>query len=139
MAVRVGKAVLEDHVSLELSPGRWSDTFVVPIKHDRAMPPWDYAEVVKMVAKPLFRFRRGASVWVPVSGSGRWYFEEVKHTLRDFPMPLAVTFGRDRLPGLSDFRKIPPLYDAPCRGGIPTEKPKAFCLSENALACLFAM
>lgn len=139
MAVRVGKAVLEDHVSIELAPGRWSDTFVVPVKHDRALPPWDYAEVVKMVAKPLFRLRRGASLWIPVSDPGRWYFEEVKHALRDLRMPLAVTFGRDRLPRLSDFPNIPPLYGAPCRGGIPVEKPKAFRLSESALSCLFAM
>lgn len=139
MAVRVGKAVLEDHVSIELAPGRWSDTFVVPVKHDRALPPWDYAEVVKMVAKPLFRLRRGASVWIPVCSPGRWYFEEVKHALRDLRLPLAITFGRDRLPGLLDFPNIPPLYGAPCRGGIPVEKPKAFRLSDNALSCLFAM
>lgn len=139
MAVRVGKAVLEDHVSIELAPGRWSDTFVVPVRHDRALPPWDYAEVIKMAAKLLFRLRRGASLWIPVSDPGRWYFEEVKHALRDLRMPLAVTFGRDRLPGLLDFPNIPPLYGAPCRGGVPAEKPNAFRLSDNALSCLFAM
>src|SRR5574341_1383100 len=139
MAVRVGKAVLEDHGSIELAPGRWSDTFVVPVRHDRALPPWAYAEVVKMAVKPLFRLRRGASLWIPVSDPGRWYFEEVKHTLRDLWLPLAVTLGCDRLPGSSDFPNLPPLYAAPCRGGIPVEKPKAFRLSENALSCLFVM
>ena len=139
MAERVGKTVFDDHVSIELAPGRWTDTFVLPVKHDRALPPWDYAKVVRTVVKPLSRLRRGASLWVPVSDPGRWYFEEVKHTLRDLPMPAAVTLGRDRLPGLSDFSKIPPLYDVPCRGGVPAEEPNAFRLSDHALACLFVM
>lgn len=139
MAVRVGKAVFEDHISIELAPRRWTDTFVLPVKHNWALPPWDYADVVRTVAKPLSRHRRGASLWVPVSDPGRWYFEEVKYSLRDLPMPLAVTFGRDRRPALSDFSRMPPVYNAPCRGGIPAEEPSAFRLSENALACLFVM
>ena len=139
MAVRVGKAVFDDHVSIEIAPGRWTDTFVMPVKHDRALPPWDYAAAVRTVIKPLSSLRRGASLWVPVSDRGTWYFEEVKHSLRDVRMPLAVTLGQDNLPGISDFSSIPPLYDLPCRGGVPAEKPKALQLSNNALSCLFVM
>lgn len=139
MAVRVGKAVFDDHVSIELDPGRWTDTFVLPVRHDRGLPPWDYAEVVKTVVKPLLEFRRGASLWFPVSDPGSWYYEEVKFALRHFPIPLAVTLGRDQLPVLSDFSKTPPLYNMPCQGGAPTEKPNAFYLSDNALSCLFVM
>jgi hypothetical protein len=95
--------------------------------------------VVRTVVKPLSRLRRGASLWVPVSDPGRWYFEEVKHILRVLPIPLAVTLGRDRLPGISDFSCIPPVYDEPCRGGVPVEEPNAFRLSDHALSCLFVM
>ena len=115
MAVRVGKAVFDDYISIEIVPGRWTDTFVMPVTHDRALPPWDYAEAVRTVLKPLSSLRRGASLWVPVSDRGTWYFEEVKHSLRDVRLPLAVTLGQVDLPGLSDFSSIPPLYDMPCR------------------------
>ncbi len=139
MAVRVGKAVFDDHISIEMAPGRWSDTFVLAVTHNRGLPPWDYAEVVKTVAGQLLRFRRGASLWAPVTAPGTWYFEEMKFVLRHFPMPLAVTLGQDDIPGFSDFYPHAPLYGAPCRGGVPAEKPKAFQLSKNALSCLFVI
>lgn len=65
MPVRVGSAVFEDHVSIELVPSKWTDTFILPIQHDKALPPWDYAEVVKTVMPTLLKVRRGASLWVP--------------------------------------------------------------------------
>jgi len=139
MAVRVGKAVFDDHISIEMAPGRWSDTFVLSVSHDRALPPWDYAEVVKTVAGQLGHLRRGASLWVPVSAPGIWYFEEMKFVLRHFPIALAVTPGQDAVPGFSDFYPYAPLYGAPCRGGVPVERPKAFQLSDNALSCLFVI
>ena len=139
MSVQVGKAVFDDHLSIELAPGRWTDTFIMLLQHDRGLPPWDYAEAVRTVARPLSRFRRGASLWVPVGSPGRWYFEEVKYTLRDFPLALAVTWGRERLPGMGEFNKLPPLYPTPCRGGVLVEMPKAFRLSDKALSCLFVM
>jgi hypothetical protein len=105
MAVRVGKAVFDDHISIELDPGRWTDTFVLPVRHDRGLPPWDYAEVVKTVVKPLLEFRRGASLWVPVSDPGSWYFEEVKFALRHFPIPLGGYLGTGSLPGYLNFLK----------------------------------
>ena len=139
MAVRVGKAVFEDHVSIEIDPGRWTDTFVLPVRHDRGLPPWDYAEVVKTVAKALLEFRRGASLWVPVSDPGSWYYEEVKFALRHVPIPLAVTLGQAQFPKLTDFSKNPTLYSMPCRGGAPAEQLRAFQLSDHALSCLFVM
>jgi hypothetical protein len=41
MAVRVGSAVFEDHISIEVLPNKWTDTFVLLIRHDMALPPWD--------------------------------------------------------------------------------------------------
>ena len=77
MAVRVGSAVFEDHISIEIVPNKWTDTFILPIRHDMALPPWDYAEVVNTVIPTLLKLRRGASLWVPVIAPVRWYFEEV--------------------------------------------------------------
>ena len=139
MTVRVGKALFDDHISIEISPGRWSDTFVFPVLHDRGLPPWDYADVVRMAAGQLSRFRKGASLWVPVSAPGRWYFDELKFALRNFPLPLAVTDGRDEVPEYSDFSSPAPLYPIPCKGGVSAEPPDAFQLSENALSCLFVI
>ena len=46
MSVRVGSAIFENHVSMEVVPNKWTDTLVFPLRHDRALPPWDYAEAV---------------------------------------------------------------------------------------------
>lgn len=89
MAVRVGSAVFEDHISIEVVPNKWADT------HDRALPPWDFAEVVNTVVPILTKFRRSASLWVPVMAPGRWYFEEVKYALRNVSIPVAITQGSD--------------------------------------------
>ena len=102
MAVRVGSAVFEHHISIELVPKKWTDTFILPIRHDMALPPWDYAEVVNTVIPSLIKSRRGASLWVPVMAPERWYFEEVKYALRDASMSVAVTCGRNQ-PGILDF------------------------------------
>ena len=93
MAVRVGLAVFEDHISMELVPKKWTDTFVLPIRHDMALPPWDYAEVVNTIMPSLIKLRRGASLWVPVIAPEKWYFEEVKYALRNTSTPVAVTCG----------------------------------------------
>jgi hypothetical protein len=60
MATRVGPAIFEDHVSIEVWPGSWTDTFVFPVRHDAALPPWDYAEVVKTTMSVL---KKCAKVW----------------------------------------------------------------------------
>ena len=72
MAVRVGSAIFENHVSIQVVPNKWTDTFVFPIRHDMALPPWDYAEAVNTVIPTLEKFRRGASLWVPVTAPGQW-------------------------------------------------------------------
>ena len=70
MAVQVGSAVFEDHISIEVFPNKWTDTFILPVRPNMALPPWDYAEVVKTVIPTLKKLRRGASLWVPVLAPG---------------------------------------------------------------------
>ena len=104
MPVNVGPAVFEDHISIELIPGKWTDTFIFPVRHDWALPPWNYAEVVKSVIRSLRKSRRNPSLWVPVLAPGKWYFDEVKYALRKSFIPVAVTQGRS-MPKILDFSK----------------------------------
>ena len=138
MAVWVGSAVFEDHISIELVPGKWTDTFILPLRHDLALPPWDYAEVVKTVIPSLKKLRRAPSLWVPVIAPGRWYFEEVKYALRKASIPVAVTCGRNQ-PGILDFSKLPAVYDVPCDAGALTDPSPISGLSENVLRSLLIM
>ena len=138
MAIKVGSAILEDHVSIELFPQRWTDTFIFPVRHDRALPPWNYAEVVKTVIKALRKSRRSPSLWVPVISPGKWYFDEMKFALRKTSIPVAVTWGRT-LPQILDFSKPPGIYDAPCFGFEPADPLLVTTLTENALRSLLAM
>ena len=138
MAVRVGSAIFEDHLSIELVPRKWTDTFILSARHDMALPPWDYAEVVNTVLPSLIKLRRGASLWVPVLAPGEWYFEEVKYALRNASIPVAVTCSRKQ-PGILDFSRPPAVYDMPCRGGAPADSSLASELSDNALHCLLVM
>ncbi len=138
MAVRVGSAIFEDHISLEIFPNKWTDTFILPVRHDRALPPWDFAEVVSTVVPILTRFRRSASLWVPVIAPGRWYFEEVKYALRNALIPVAITQGSDP-PGIMDFSRPPGAYDVPCVGGAPAAPSPVAELSNNALQSLLVM
>lgn len=138
MAVRVGSAVFEDHISIELVPNKWTDTFILPVRHDMALPPWDYAEVVNTVMPLLRKLRRGASLWVPVIAPGEWYFEEVKYALRNASIPVAVTRDRNP-PGILDFSRPPAVYDVPCRGGVPADSSSIADLSDYALKCLLVM
>jgi hypothetical protein len=138
MAVRVGPAIFEDHISIEVAPNKWTDTFILPIRHDMALPPWDYAEVANTVMAALTKFRRGASLWVPVIAPGQWYLEEVKYVLRGTSIPVAVTCGR-KLPGILDFSRPPAVYDVPCHGGAFADSSAASDLSDYALRCLLVM
>ena len=137
MAVRVGSAIFEDHISIELVPRKWTDTFILPIWHNMALPPWDYAEVINTTIPILSRLRRGASLWVPVITSARWSFEEVKYALRAASIPVAVTHGRNQ-PGILDFSRPPAVYDVPCRGGVSVDPPISD-LSDHALRSLLVM
>lgn len=138
MAINIGPATFEDHISIELISNKWTDTFIFPISPDKALGPWAYAEVVKTVLGPLRKSRRSPSLWVPVIAPGTWYFKEIKYALRNASIPVAVTQGRT-LPGLLDFSKAPGIYHAPCADIgplIPQSQPD---LSENALRCLLLM
>lgn len=138
MTVKLGSAVFEDHISIELIPGKWTDTFVFPVRHDRALPPWHYAEVVRTAIPTLRRSRRSASLWVPVMAPGNWYFNEVKYALRTASIPVAVTKDYT-VPHILDFSKPPGIYDAPCIGGEPAEPSPFADLPETALRSLLVM
>ena len=138
MAVQVGSAVFEDHISIEVFPNKWTDTFILPVRPDMALPPWDYAEVVKTTMPTLKKLRRSASLWVPVLAPASWYFEEVKFALRDSRLPVAVTCGRKE-PGILDFSSAPGVYHVPYRGGAPAELSPTADLSDNALRSLLVM
>jgi hypothetical protein len=138
MSVRVGSAIFEDHISMELVSNKWTDTFILPVYHDMALPPWDYAEAVKTVIPALRKLRRAASLWVPVIAPGSWYFDEVKYVLRTVSLPVAVTRGRDR-PDILDFSRPPAVYDLPCRGGVPVDRSPVANLSDNALRSLLVI
>lgn len=138
MAVRVGSAVFEEHTSLEVLPNKWTDTFVLPIYYNRALPPWDYAEVVNTVMPILTKFRRGASLWIPVIAPGKWYFEEVKYALRNASIPVAVTSGQNQ-PGILDFSRPPGAFGAPCRAGAGVDLSSDKELSVSQLKSLLVM
>jgi hypothetical protein len=138
MAVKLGPAIFEDHISIELVPKKWTDTFIFPVRHDRALPPWNYAEVVKTVIQALRKSRRSPSLWVPVMAPGRWYFDEMKYTLRKASIPVAVTLGRN-IPHILDFSKHPGLYNAPCLASALAAPLPTADLTENALRSLLVM
>lgn len=138
MAIKLGPAIFEDHISIELIPGKWTDTFIFPVRHDRLLSPWAYAEVVKTLVRPLKKLRRGASLWVPVIAPGRWYFEEVKYALRKISFPVAVTDNL-KLPGLLDFSQSPGIYDVPCPSPEPVTGLPGADLKKNVIRCLLQM
>lgn len=138
MPIRVGPAIFENHISLEIFPNKWTDTFIFPIYHDRVLPPWNYAELVKTLIRSLRRSRRSPSLWVPVIAPGKWYFEELKFALRNASIPVAVTNGRV-MPRILDFSQLPGIYDAPCSGGEHTESLPGSTLKRNVLRSLLVM
>ncbi len=139
MAVRVGKGIYDDHVSLELSPGNWTDTFILKIAHDRMLPPWDYAEAIKTAIRPLVTGRRGASLWLPIESPGRWFRQEFEYALGDLGFPVAVTDGMDKQPIFRDFLSPPVTYRTKCHGGVPDEHPVASKLTDHAARALLTM
>jgi hypothetical protein len=138
MTIKIGPAIFEDHISIEIFPKKWTDTFIFPVRHDRALPPWNYAEVVKTVIPSLRRSRRSPSLWVPVIAPGKWYVDEVKFALRKATIPVAVTWGRT-VPQLLDFSRPPGIYNAPCSGGEPTGALPVSELTQKALRSLLVM
>jgi hypothetical protein len=138
MAIKVGSAIFQDHISIELFPNKWTDIFVFPVHHDRALPPWNHAEAVKTVIQTLRKSRISPSLWVPVMTPGGWYSNELKFALRNASIPVAVTNGRT-MPQILDFSKLPGIYAAPCSGGEPAEVLPVFNLKKNALKTLLIM
>ena len=138
MAVKLGTAIFEDHISIELVPHKWTDTLIFPVRHDRALPPWNQAEVVKTVIRVLRKARRGVSLWVPVMAPGTWYFREIKYALRNALIPVAVTMGRT-VPQVLDFSSHPGIFDAPCLEVEPANALPVPDLTENALRSLLLM
>src|SRR5574339_396120 len=123
MATRVGTAVFVYHVSIEVWPGSWTDTFVFPVRYDAALPPWDYAEVVKTTIPVLKKLRKGvASLWIPVMAPGKWYFEEVKYALRNPTIPVAVTQGKEHLLRTIDFSVLPGIREVASPPGLPADE-----------------
>lgn len=138
MVIRLGSAVFESHISIEIVPQKWTDTFVFPIRHDRVLSPWDYAGVVRTVIRVLSRSSARPSLWVPVLSPGTWFFNEVKYALRKTSIPVAVTPGYT-LPQVLDFSKPPGIYDAPCLRKESAEDQTTADLPENALRSLLVM
>jgi hypothetical protein len=138
MAIKLGSAIFEGHISLELFPNKWTDTFIFPVRHDRALPPWPYAEVVKTAINVLRKLRKSPSLWVPVMAPGTWYFEEIKYALRKASIPVAVTQGHT-VPQILDFSRLPGVYDTPCLAPEADDPWPISDLTENALRSLLVM
>jgi hypothetical protein len=110
------------------------------VRHDAALPPWDYAEVVKTTMPVLKKLRKGvASLWVPVMAPGKWYFEEVKYALRNPTIPVAVTNGREKLPRTIDFSVIPGIRPIASPPGLPAAELPTSKLSDRTIRCLLAL
>ena len=123
MAVRVGNVTFADHVSVEIGPNMWTDTFVYPISYKHGLPPWNYAKAVRFLAPTLEKMRKGnATIWVPVEAppdsSGSWYYRLVKGHLQNMGLsiPIAVTREREHLPAMGDFTLFLRVLPYPAEG-----------------------
>ena len=119
MAVHIRNIVFAGTQSLEISPGRWTDTFLYPISYNHSLPPWDYARAVRTKINTLAKYRRGASLWIQVESPGKWYLEEVKSALYGLPLATAVTHA-EQSPMLTDFSFIPRTFLRPSPGAPST-------------------
>ena len=98
MAIRIGKVLFDDWVSLELSGG-WSDTFVFQMSPTDGLPPADYARVIRSLIPLAVKLRKSISVWVQVSGisqDAKWFIQAVRYALGGLSAPVAVTSGLER-------------------------------------------
>jgi hypothetical protein len=113
MGVRVGSLAFAEWRSLPLGRG-WSDTFVFPLSAQAGLPPREYAQPLRRMARQLAGLRPGASLWIPVHAlGGGWYAEEVRQALRGLPIAVAVTPGAAATPRLRDFSFCPGLFYTP--------------------------
>jgi len=120
MTVHIRNILFAGTESLEISPGRWTDTFLCPISYQHGLPPWDYARAVRTKINALAKYRRGASLWIQVESPGQWYLEEVKSALYGLPLATAIT-RRDIRPVLTDFSFIPRTLIKPSPGAPTAE------------------
>ena len=108
MAVRVGKVLFDDWVSLEF-PGGGSDTFIFRMSPADGLPPADYARVIRSLIPSVLKLRKSASVWVQLSdesSDGNWFIQAVRHALRGLPAAVAITLSSVR-PQIWDFSFYP--------------------------------
>ena len=120
MTVHIRNIVFAGTESLEIAPGRWTDTFLYPISYNHSLPPWDYARAVRTKINTLAKYRRGASLWIQVESPGRWYLEEVRAALYGLPLATAITRS-DHHPVLTDFSFIPQTFIRPSPGAPASE------------------
>jgi len=136
VGVRVGPLVFAQWCSFPLGRG-WSDTFVFPLSAGVGLPPRDYAQPLRRMARQLAGLRPGASLWIPVqSPGGRWYADEVRQGLRGLPLAVAVTQGSGSPPRLQDFSFCPGLFHAPSPSPPAAPEPGAGELSLHELQAL---
>jgi len=138
MAVRVGKALFDGWVSLEL-PAGWSDTFIFRMSPTDGLPPADYAQVIKSLIPAVLKLRKSASVWVQIGGEATgasWFCQAVCRALRGLPAPVAVT-SASVPPQIWDF-SFYPWTDSQPLASPPIAEPylKGRNLNLAALSCL---
>lgn len=113
MGVRVGSLAFAEWRSIPLGGG-WSDTFVFPLSAQAGLPPREYAQPLRRMARQLAGLRPGASLWVLVQApGGGWYAEEVRQASRGLPLAVAVSQGAAATPRLGDFSFCPGLFHTP--------------------------
>ena len=137
MAYRVKEMIYPDWESLLVGKG-WADLFVFPVNSSDGLPPFDYAELIQLLASPLALWRRGgASAWVKVNAPGTWFLAEIRNSLRGLPLPVAVT-AYDCKPQITNFSFRPrtffsPSPPPPAADDLPKGTNE---LPERELACL---
>lgn len=134
MAVRIGNLIMAGWQALPLSSG-WSDTFIFTVSYRAGLPPGDYAQLIRRIARPILQLRRSASLWVQTDAPGFWFTEELRQRLRGISFPVAVTAGNSP-PSLRDFSFFPWVDRVPSPP--PPTGPPLFesDLPPYALACL---
>ena len=135
MAVHIRNILFAGTESLEIAPGRWTDTFLYPISYNHSLPPWDYARAVRTKINTLAKYRQGASLWIQVESPGRWYLEEVKSSLYGLPLATAITC-RDTRPVLADFSFIPRTFIKPSPGAPAAESWQPVDMTDEEIQAL---
>ena len=86
--------------------------FVIEVTPQSVLPPWRWADAVKMAGGVLARKRRGAAIWVkvpPVEETGRWWRQVLVSSVRFGGVPVPVAVQEDE-PELGQFTWRPRLH-----------------------------